>query len=47
MIYDTSLEACNTQSHEKYLRNDNHEVRVFLRVVETSDLWCWYCSVTF
>ena len=47
VIYDTSLEACNTQSHEKYLRNDNHEVSVFLSVAETIDLWCWYCSVTF
>ena len=30
VMYDTSLETCNTQSREKYLRNDNHEVRVFL-----------------
>ena len=46
-MYDASLETRNTQSREKYLRNDNHEVRAFLSVVETTDLWCWYCSVTF
>ena len=46
-MYDTSLETCNTQSHEKYPRHDNHEVWVFLSVAETIDLWCGYCSVTF
>ena len=46
-MYDTSLETCNTQSHEKYLRNDNHEVRVFLSVVETIHLWFGYCLVLF
>ena len=30
VMYDASLETRNTQSREKYLRNDHHEVRVFL-----------------
>ena len=29
------------------LRNDNHEVRVFLSVVETIHLWFGYCLVLF
>ena len=31
----------------EYLRNDNHEVRVFLSVVETIHLWFGYCLVLF